>query len=484
MGMFFEPKACRTCAKSKRKCGREQPACLRCQARGVVCEYPPTRPGTFVAILDDVSSSTNSMQSMHSTKSTYPGHTSNIVNSTHASLTPPLSIASTTSSPEGTGPIASSGSGSTGGLGSFPSAGIAPCGTQILAPPSGGIPLGGPVPPISSRQCLAWFLNAESWKVDHQEASLSTSFCSSFLKIYVTHLQDWLGQWATTGSNPFIHAHLYAARFPDNLQIAFTTLTTYRNRTKQNAEIVLKIIEDQASKLVESSSDGILSGNNNSSNPASHELSLLDQCARLHALIVYQTISLFDGDIRARHLAESRLPLLSRWAQQLLDSAREKFSSTPHVLDMTTALYFGPMDSQEHPWYLWILTESIRRTWLTAGGLEAIYSMLQRGWHPCPGGVMFTTRKGIWDASSALAWEASCMVGAPEGVGFIHRFETDKLFSTRTPDDVDDFTRLMMEITYGVERMEKWRQEDAATRGSKTIAISTTDGDSLMTTAG
>ncbi|CAK7235110.1 hypothetical protein SBRCBS47491_009179 [Sporothrix bragantina] len=423
MGMFFEPKACRTCAKSKRKCGREQPACLRCQARGTVCEYPPTRPGTFVAIVDDVSSSTNSMQSMHSTNPTYPARTPNIVNPTHASLTPPLSIASTTSSPEGTGPIASSGSGSTGGLGSFP-------------------------------QCLAWFLNAESWKVDHQEASLSTSFCSSFLRIYVTYLQDWLGQWATTGSNPFIHAHLYAARFPDNLQIAITTLTTYRNRTKQNAEIVLKIIEDQASKLVESSSDGILSGNNNSSNPASHELSLLDQCARLHALIVYQTISLFDGDIRARHLAESRLPLLSRWAQQLLDSAREKFSSTPHVLDMTTTLYFGPMDSQEHPWYLWILKEGIRRTWLTAGGLEAIYSMLQRGWHRCPGGVMFTTRKGVWDAPSALEWEASCMVGAPEGVGFIHRFETDKLISTRTPDDVDDFTRLM-EITYGVERMEK-----------------------------
>ncbi|KAL1889091.1 hypothetical protein Sste5346_009156 [Sporothrix stenoceras] len=458
MDMFYEPKACRACAKSKRKCGREQPACVRCQTRGVVCEYPPTRPGTFAAVLDDVSS----ISPIHD------AHTAN-----HA-LTPPVSVASTTSSPGN--------SSSNLGLGSFPSAGIAPCGPQILAPPPGGIPLGGPVPPISSRQCIAWFLNAESWKVDHQEASLSTSFCSSFLKIYVTHLQDWLAQWTATGSNPFIHAHLYAARFPDNLQIAFTTLTTYRNRTKHNAEIVLKIVEDQASKLVGSSSDGILSSNAT----ASHELSLLDQCARLHALIVYQTISLFDGDIRARHLAESRLPLLGRWAQQLLESAREKFSSTPHVLDMTTALYFGPMDSQEHPWYLWILTESIRRTWLTAGGLEAIYSMLQRGWHPCPGGVMFTTRKGIWDASSALAWETNCSVGAPEGVGFIHRFETDKLFATRKPDEVDDFTRLMMEITYGVERMEKWLQEAATASTTTTTRTTTTaaDGDSLMAAAG
>lgn len=427
MGMLFEPKACRACAKSKRKCGREQPACLRCQARGAVCDYPPTRPGSFVAILDNAPL----MPPPHSTHSTH---------TTHPTLTPPLSIASATSSPEG----------------AIPSAGSAPNRSLVPVPP--GIPLGGPipVPPISSRQCLAWFLNADSWKVDHQEVSLSTSFCNSFLKIYVTHMQDWLGQWATTGANPFIHAHLYVARFPDNLQIAFTTLTTYRNRTKQNVDIVLKIVEDQASKLVESSSsDGILSN----SSPSSHGLSLLDQVARLHALVVYQTISLFDGDIRSRHLAEARLPLLGRWAQQLLDSARQKFSSTPAVLDMTTALYFGPMDSQEHPWYLWILTESIRRTWLVAGGLEAIYSMLQRGWHPCPGGVMFTTRKGIWDAPSALAWEASCSVGAPEGVGFIHRFETNRLFGTTTPDMIDDFTRLIMETTYGGERMQKWRQE-------------------------
>lgn len=324
-----------------------------------------------------------------------------------------------------------------------------------------------PCPPISSRQCLAWFLNADSWKVDHQEANLSTSFCSAFLKRYVAQLQDWLGEWVTTGGNPFIHTHLYAARFPDSLQIAFTTLTTYRNRTPQNAEIVLKIVEDQASKLV--GTESILSEETS----PTHSLSLLDQVARVHALVVYQTISLFDGDIRSRHLAEARLPLLGRWAQQLLESARAKFSSTPAVLDMTTALYFGPMDSQEHPWYLWILCESIRRAWLIAGGLEAIYCMLQRGWHPCPGGVMFTTRKGVWDAKSALAWEAACAAGVDESngirgteaVGFVHRFETHRLFATTTPDKVDAFAILMMETTFGQERMEKWRQE-AQTAGT------------------
>ncbi|CAK7227712.1 hypothetical protein SEUCBS140593_006668 [Sporothrix eucalyptigena] len=335
--MLYEPKACRACAKAKRKCDKELPACLRCRSRGVVCDYPPTRPGTFVAL-------------------------------------------------------------------------------------------------------------------------------------YVTRLQEWVDQWASRGACPFIHSRLYIARFPDCLQIAMMTQTTYRNRTLQNTDLILKIVEDQASKLVDEAIQ-------NGCDPAL-SLSLLDQMARLHALVIYQTISLFDGDIRTRHLAEARLPLLSRWAQQLLESARQKFSSTPAVLDMTVALHLGPMDSEEHPWYLWILTESIRRTWLIAGGLEAIYSMLQRGWHPCPGGIMFTTRQGIWDAPSALAWEESCFARGktPESVGFIHRFETSRLFQTSTPDDIDDFTDLMMEITYGAERMHKWKQENRQSRDRDNAANGSKNG--------
>ncbi|KIH89757.1 RNA polymerase 2 mediator complex component [Sporothrix brasiliensis 5110] len=424
MGMFLEPKACKACAKSKRKCGREQPACLRCQSRGTACNYPLSRPGTFVAILDDAPPTVN----------TAP--------------TPSLAITSTNGTPEASIPSARCVLSRPPLSPSTASAAIVPPGTPSACHT--------PIPPISSHQCLAWFLNTNSWKIEHSESSVSTAYSSSFLKMYVARMQDWLAQWADTGTNPFIHLRLYDARFPDNLQIAYTTLTTYLNRTKHNAELVLDIVENQASKLVDSSDDGILSGGSD----ASHDLSLLDQCARLHALVVYQTISLFDGDIRARHLAEGRLPLLSRWAMQLVESARQKFSSTSAVLDMTTALYFGPMDSHEHPWYLWILTESIRRAWLIANGLNAIYCMLQRGWHPCPGSVMFTTRRGLWDAPSALEWEANCSVGAPEGVGFMPRFALNQLFRTSTPDQVDDFTLLMMEITYGIEPVQKWQKEN------------------------
>ncbi|CAK7221574.1 hypothetical protein SBRCBS47491_004571 [Sporothrix bragantina] len=395
--MLYEPKACRSCAKSKRKCDKELPACLRCRSRGVVCDYPPTRPGTFAAVLDD--------------------------EPVQQDLTP-LSTPSTLYSSA-----------------SLPSSSIAAI-------------------PSSIRPCLAWFLDANSWQVEHNEVSLSTSYCNSFLKTYVARMQDWLTTWALTGACPFIHLRLYVARFPDCLQVALTTFTAYQHRTPQNSEMILKIVEDQASKLADEIGLG-------SGDPA-QSLSLLDQLARLHALVVYQTISLFDGDIRTRHLAESRLSLLGQWSRQLIDSARQKFSSTPALLDMTVALHFGPMDSEEHPWYLWILTESIRRTWLIANGLEAIYSMLQRGWHPCPGGVMFTTRQGVWDAASPLAWEDVCFSAGktPEAVGFVRRFEAHRLFHDSTPDQVDEFTQLIMETTYGVERMQKWRQDNGPSRSA------------------
>ncbi|CAK7244593.1 MAG: hypothetical protein STHCBS139747_006137 [Sporothrix thermara] len=413
--MHYEPKACRACAKAKRKCDKELPACLRCRSRGVVCDYPPIRPGSFVAILDAVPPAVQQVSPPSSTPASLyddaflPLATSTITRAITSTIT--STNTSTNTSPS-----------------SLDASGVRPC--------------------------LAWFLESKSWEVGHPQIPPPTSLCNTFLKTHVLRMQGWLGVWAATGACPFIHGRLYAARFPDCLQVALLTLTTYNHRTPCNTDMVLKIVEDQASKLVEESDPG-------SDGDPAQSLSLLDQAARLHALIVYQVISLFDGDIRTRHLAEARLPLLGKWSSQLLDSARQKFSATSALLDMTVALHFGPMDSKEHPWYLWILAESIRRTWLIAVCLEAVYSMLQRGWHPCPGGVMFTTRQGVWDAPSALAWEESCFAGGktPEVAGFMHRFETMRLFQTTTPGQVDEFTQLMLEVTYGVEQTMKWRQE-------------------------
>lgn len=215
------------------------------------------------------------------------------------------------------------------------------------------------------------------------------------------------------------------------------------------------------------------------SNPAVHQvasfaqLDSFEQLARVHALMVYQSICLYDGDIRARHLAEGRIHILNRWVAQMVDSAGDKLyysvSSSPTLDplkgpdDLTNsqtgrgnasmATSVNALDRVETVWHAWILAESMRRTWLATTGLQTVYLMLQQTWSPCPGGIMLTTRQGVWDAQSAFAWEKLCLEG---DVGFIQRFQTERYFSEKRPADVDEFCIGAMESAFGVERMERW----------------------------
>jgi hypothetical protein len=49
-------KACTNCAKARRKCGKQHPKCHRCQTRGMICNFPRSRPSCFVPLLEDTSS--------------------------------------------------------------------------------------------------------------------------------------------------------------------------------------------------------------------------------------------------------------------------------------------------------------------------------------------------------------------------------------------------------------------------------------------
>ena len=81
--------------------------------------------------------------------------------------------------------------------------------------------------------------------------------------------------------------------------------------------------------------------------------------------------------------------------------------------------------------------------------------MLQRGVAGCNGGVVFTTRQGVWEAPSAVAWERVC---SDVQVGLMYMGETGRLFDEADPDDVNDFTKLLMRITHGSERVDRWCQ--------------------------
>jgi hypothetical protein len=66
---------------------------------------------------------------------------------------------------------------------------------------------------------------------------------------------------------------------------------------------------------------------------------------------------------------------------------------------------------------------------------------------------MFTTRRGVWEASSGPAWKKLC---ANVDIGLTQFTEADELFANLAPSEVDDFTKVVLETTFGVERIQKW----------------------------
>jgi hypothetical protein len=281
-----------------------------------------------------------------------------------------------------------------------------------------------------------WFAAPETFLIDHTVIPLPPNMKMRDLEMFIQQVDSWMRHWVTTGSNTFIHAELYGEYFPSCLQIAFTTFSAYINRTPATTRIVLQAVNDQATALV--------SGFNASGD-------MLSDLALIHSLLVYQMIGLFDGDIRTRHLAESRAPVLAAILHRTLEKASASLVHRISGNEMSLNL-FDLVKPDEHLWRSWIVSESLRRTWLIVHGVSASYDGLKQGWAPCNGDIKFTTREGLWSAESASLWANMC---AEKDVRFVGRFHAECLFAN-APEEVDEFAKVMLETVFGKERSMRW----------------------------
>ena len=155
--------------------------------------------------------------------------------------------------------------------------------------------------------------------------------------------------------------------------------------------------------------------------------------------------------------------ILDRWAGEMI----EQCCHDPSLLDSFNLKRPNFSDAgsltngAEALWHAWILAESVRRSWYVAMGLQSLYLMIQQGWTYCPGGMMFTTRQGVWEAETAIAWEKLC---SEMDVGFIQRFEADKYLDQCNLSDIDEFAEMLLEMTFGSTRMDRWRLQRKGVR--------------------
>jgi hypothetical protein len=411
MARVLETKACASCSMAKRRCGRQTPHCLRCRTRGIECTYPPTKPTQFVLCRED--------DTLH--------------------VEPESSLCNTLQAPAFSPGLQIRGAADT---------------RLSLGPDFSG--LSGSL--IDDRLASSWFASVETWKIRYPQANQNPLSVPD-LKRHIRQIRQWLTEWVEKGSNPFIHARLYRTRFLRCIQDAYAALSCYLNKTEANGQTVFQIIEDHATELVAKYS--FPSADSSEENGLSSiALDSLEHIARVHALLVYQFLGLYDGDIRLRHLAETYIPVLNRWMREMVQHTSQAACLGGSIISSTyeqTAAGLGPsyiLEGENLLWYAWIAAESVRRTWVIGAGIQVIFLVLQQGGAvPCQGGMMFTTRQGVWEAQSAVVWENLCSE-AP--VGLMQMAEADRLFTEATAEEVNEFTKAVLEITFGRERMERW----------------------------
>ncbi|KAH7205634.1 hypothetical protein BKA60DRAFT_578635 [Fusarium oxysporum] len=395
-----EQKACFGCATAKRACDKQKPSCQRCDERAIRCQYPTTR--RYLR-----SKSATNASSQHSNRVGLQGST-----------------------------------GQTGHL-------RTPASDCVADLPT----LGSSI--TSSFTYKPWFVGLETWAIENRGVttcrfSSGPSYGSPQLGDWTKSLWNWLRQWVDEGNNPFIHKQLYLdTGLPPCLEDAWTTLTAYFSKTALNTPLVMQIIEHRVDALLQSQP------HDDASFMAVPSLQTIQHLARVQALFIYQFLQFYDGCIRQRAMADRSIPTLLQWCEHLwqsviLDAVHNEQSLT--TIDMNSSDAMAETPTSKH-WKAWILSESLRRTWVVCTSTIAAYLRERDGWNECAGEIRYTACQGLWDASSSAMW---LQLSSRRDPLFVRSLHVDELLLSVAPTEVDTFSTALMRLLIGRDEMESW----------------------------
>lgn len=182
--------------------------------------------------------------------------------------------------------------------------------------------------------------------------------------------------------------------------------------------------------------------------PTTHRNTL----AKTHALGVYHTIAIFDGDVESRAAAEKTLHGLGRACDDLLPYITYDDLSPD---TSPTTLPLSPLAETESYWRNWILQESTRRTWLFTKQLLCIYSCLtNRPLAPPSSPCRAWSLSGrLWRARNAVDFAVAWGVGR-RLVANMGRL--GEVFETARAEDLDEFGRVLLVCHLGEQEARGW----------------------------
>lgn len=276
----------------------------------------------------------------------------------------------------------------------------------------------------------------ESWQIRNDYYCAPDHLDIPMLTATAMEVLTWLRHWASTGSTLFIHWRIYHDAMPRCLQDAYTSCATYFASSDRTKDFAFRIIERNVEELVHNVKVSELTG-------ASEPCSLVQHLARTQALLTYQAIRLYDGDIRQRAAADKQCSTLYRWNHEMLTCALE---SSEYV----RAFSGGRSQNDTAAWHAWCLAESVRRTWATSNVVQNAYHVLKGEHARCPGHLFFTARAGLWDARSCLSWMKAHKDQDPL---FYNDMKGRDILTKAKPHEVDEFAKWALGVTYADTRL-------------------------------
>ncbi|RAL12663.1 uncharacterized protein BO97DRAFT_405261 [Aspergillus homomorphus CBS 101889] len=161
-------------------------------------------------------------------------------------------------------------------------------------------------------------------------------------------------EFAQQGETVFMHRDLYRGEMPQPIRTAFGACSCLCLNIKSNREMAFRVIDAEVLELLKPTEP--------SSSPDTKPAADLKELARLQALLLYQTIRLFQGSLQQRITAEQQGSTLMTMALKLVVRAQ----SQPELRT--------PKTRQD-----WILGECIRRTALLVYFLYGVNSVYREG---------------------------------------------------------------------------------------------------------
>lgn len=233
---------------------------------------------------------------------------------------------------------------------------------------------------------------------------------------------------------PWMHRMLYDSIMPRSLQDAHAACALYVTRNEINTGHVIRYICTRAEELM------------NADVPETQ----IEILAHTHALMLYQIMLMFGGDLRFYTQIEALLSHLEDIGGRLIQIAAEHHEPRGYL-----AVY--PGIAARSAWNSYILCESARRTALAAIQMSVMYSILSGQMRSCNRKPVLETRitlsAHLWGATNAfdfaVAWnEKNHFV--------ITELEFTDVLENAQPDDLDVFANMLLTGMHGIDDIRAW----------------------------